>query len=128
MSQITDLQKQLSQKRTDEDVQRELDAIDEQTENFKNTMNAYKMGFRVNKRPVHMYNDSEEDESDRQILLQHQKQAERKKQFIIEENRMKRKAAKQMAVFEELGAKRGESDKEDVDDNEYGQEDFNKQY
>jgi hypothetical protein len=31
-----------------------------------------------------------------------------------------------MAVFEELEAKRGgDSEKEDVDDNEYGTEDFN---
>ena len=43
---------------------------------------------------------------------------------------MKRKAAKQSAVFEELGAKRGgsEGEKEDVDDNDYGREDFNQQY
>jgi hypothetical protein len=39
-----------------------------------NAMNVYKTGLTVNKQPILLYNDSDEDEADRQMLIQHQKQ------------------------------------------------------
>ena len=50
-------------------LQKELKALDDQSKNLKNAMNVYKQGFMLNNKPVLMYNDTDEDEDDRQMLL-----------------------------------------------------------
>lgn len=60
-----------NQERDRETLQRELNAIDDQTRQFQNQYKSYKSGYKVSgsSQPMMMYNDSDqEDEEDRKII------------------------------------------------------------
>ena len=132
------------QERDRETLQRELNAIDDQTRQFKNQYNSYKSGYKVSgsSQPMMMYNDSDnEEEEDRKIIEQHMRQQDRRKMQLLEKAQAQRESGQREDVrranpgyvglekskkqnidlFQELDAKRDvENYKEDVDDGEYG--------